>query len=96
MVTDSSLWKGCVQVLIPARGRKDEFVIRECLNIGTREFIMKGDPVHLASPTRRFPRLKLVSQKSGACGYQEFKRCRDWNEERKARARCTDCGRLLA
>ena len=43
-MSDPSLWKGCVHIIIPARGRKDEFVIRECLNVGTREFIMKGDP----------------------------------------------------
>ena len=60
LATDFSLWKGNVHVGIPVleRGRKDEFVVRECINSGTRVFIMWGDAERLADPTTRFPKLK--------------------------------------
>ena len=48
---------------------KDEFVVQECLNAGTRRLTMFGYQAWMADPTARFPNLRLVHSH---CGHVEY------------------------
>ena len=72
LATDYSLWKGYVMIGADKNPRKAEFVVQECLNSGTRDFLICGDLIDFfevltspryaryINPTVRFPNLKLI------------------------------------
>ena len=71
LATDYSLWKGIVVIGAAKNPRRAEFVVQECLNSGTKKFVMCGNmddlyPVltspryaEYINPTKRFPNLKI-------------------------------------
>ena len=72
LATDYSFWQGRVEILNPTDPRQIEFVVQECLNPGTRLFVLRfpNDEVYdlltcpryaeFINPAKRFPNLKLV------------------------------------
>ena len=72
LATDYSLWKGFVVIWADKNPRKAEFVVQECLNSGTRDFMIVGDLpdffevlsspryARYINPTARFPNMKLL------------------------------------
>ena len=71
LATDSSLWEGQVVINADKNPGKAEFVVQECLNDGTRDFLISGDLTQFfhvltspryaeyINPTTKFPKLKL-------------------------------------
>ena len=72
LATDCSLWKGYVQIAAAKNPRRAEFVVQECLNSGTKTFVLTGEdldelyPVltspryaEYINPSKRFPKLKI-------------------------------------
>ena len=72
LATDYSLWKGIVQISAAKNPRRAEFVVQECLNSGTKTFVLFGEnldelyPVltspryaEYINPSKRFPKLKI-------------------------------------
>ena len=72
MATEHVLWEGFVVIILDNSPGKAEFVVQECLNSGTRDFlIVFGDITQFfdvltspryaeyINPTTRFPKLKV-------------------------------------
>ena len=93
MATDSSLWTGSVKIWMDdgeAWVGKARFVVKECVNIGTREITMakcgrKFKKISLSTKValeRRFPDLNWVQVRSGPFGSVKFCRENDDNGKR--------------
>ena len=71
LATDYSLWKGHVYIEAAKNPRRAEFVVQECLNSGTKKFVICGNlddlyPVltspryaEYINPSKKFPNLKI-------------------------------------
>ena len=79
LATDYSLWKGHVYIEAAKNPRRAEFVVQECLNSGTKKFVMCGNlddlyPVltspryaEYINPSKRFPKLKISKPVGDDC-----------------------------
>ena len=74
IATDSSLWKGHVSVYIDRDIRELDFVIRECLNSGTKVLGVYEGLVHPPFPTLAFPNRYLIDIATDATKFANLKR----------------------